>query len=199
MKIKDIIKSKKEFFKLPNELTLFRILLTPVILVAILYKNLNWAFYSYVLAAITDFFDGYFARKRKEITNLGKVMDPLADKFLSVVLYVSLSIKSLGFINIVPLWLTVFIVAKDIIIVSGVIFLFLIKDNIVIKVSIWGKASTVLQDITIFLVLLFNYLKKPCDILFYMYIITFIITVVSAYIYIKLGFRVLNEEGEGDV
>jgi cardiolipin synthase len=194
MKIKDIFVSKEEFFKLPNELTLFRILLTPIILVAILYNNLNWAFYSYVLAVITDFFDGYIARKRKEVTNLGKIMDPLADKFLSIILYVSLSIKTLGYINVVPLWLTVFIVAKDIIIVSGVVFLFLLKENIIIKVNIYGKLSTVFQDFTIFMVLLFNFLKKPCDYLLYLYLITLIITLIAAYSYIKLGFKILAEE-----
>ena len=194
MKIKDIFVSKEEFFKLPNELTLFRILLTPIILVAILYNNLNWAFYSYVLAVITDFIDGYIARKRKEVTNLGKIMDPLADKFLSIILYVSLSIKTLGYINVVPLWLTVFIVAKDIIIVSGVVFLFLLKENIIIKVNIYGKLSTVFQDFTIFTVLLFNFLKKPCDYLLYLYLITLIITLIAAYSYIKLGFKILAEE-----
>ncbi len=197
MRIKDIFVSKEEFFKLPNELTLFRILLTPIILVAILYKNLDWAFYSYILAAITDFFDGYIARKRKEVTNLGKIMDPLADKFLSIVLYVSLSISTLGYINIVPIWLTVFIVAKDIIIVSGVIFLFLLKKNIIIKVNIYGKLSTVFQDFTIFVVLLSNFLKKPCDFLLYLYLITLIITLIASYSYIKLGFKILSEEVRG--
>ncbi len=189
MKLKNF---KEELFILPNELTLLRIFLTPIILVAIVYEKTNWAFFIYVIAAITDFFDGYIARRRKEVTNVGKFLDPLADKIMSLAMYISLSLKSIKLANTIPTWLTIFVVSREIIIMLGIGIIFLLKDDIIIKVTIWGKAATVSEDLTIFFVLFFNYIHMTCIFLNYLYIITLILVLIATYGYIKMGFKVIN-------
>jgi len=195
-KKKRIVNFKKELFKLPNELTALRLILLPIILVTLLYHKLGWTFVCYMIAVITDFFDGYVARKTQQITVLGKILDPLADKLLSLIMYITLSIKALNFLNTVPVWLTVFIVSRDIIIVAGVFIIYVIKDDVIIDVNIWGKTTAVLQDFTIFLVLFFNLLGKYCLYLNVFYILTLIFTLVSGYRYIKIGLKLVRNDSK---
>ncbi len=199
MKFKTFDTVKEELFKLPNELTLLRIFLTPIVLVAIVYGKNNWAFFIYAVAAITDFFDGYVARKRKEITDIGKFLDPLADKLMSLTMYISLSIKALHLYNTIPTWLTIFVVSRDLFIMFGIGIIFLLKDDIIIKVTIWGKIAMVLQDLTVFFVLLFNYLKRSCIFIDYLYVLTLAFVLISTYGYVKMGFKVIGENGGNNV
>ncbi len=194
MKFKTLHSIKEELFKLPNELTLLRIFLTPIVLVAIVYGKNNWAFFIYTIAAITDFFDGYVARKRKEVTDVGKFLDPLADKLMSLTMYISLSIKAFNLSNTIPTWLTIFVVSRDILLMFGIGILFLLKDDIIINVTIWGKTAMVFQDLTVFTVLLFNYMKKPCIFLNYLYIITLAFVLISTYGYVKMGFKIIETD-----
>src|ERR1041385_6791105 len=82
---------RNEIWNLPNSLTLFRIFLVPFLVVVLLTKYSNrLGLTIFLVAAITDFFDGYFARRMKKITRLGALLDPIADKLLMSAAFISL-------------------------------------------------------------------------------------------------------------
>ena len=96
----------------PNTLTLFRIAVIPIIVILMLYPNRisTWiAALLFSAAAITDYFDGYFARRFGLVSNLGKVMDPVADKLLASSAFIMLA--SLGW---VPAWIVCIIIGREI-------------------------------------------------------------------------------------
>ncbi len=96
---------------LPNGLTVSRIFLAPLLVVLLLTGNRNrelWAFAVLVAASATDYLDGYFARKRLQVTTLGKLLDPIADKLL-----ISAAFISLVELNIAPAWMVVIIVGRE--------------------------------------------------------------------------------------
>ncbi|NQT68062.1 MAG: CDP-diacylglycerol--glycerol-3-phosphate 3-phosphatidyltransferase [Desulfobacteraceae bacterium] len=101
----------KEIFSNPNNLTLFRIAAVPLIVILLLFPGKLFAFVAAVLfsiAAITDFLDGFFARRKGLVSNLGKVMDPLADKLLVSATFIMLA--SLGWI---PGWIVCIIIGRE--------------------------------------------------------------------------------------
>lgn len=96
----------------PNSLTLFRILAVPVIVILLLYPNRLCTFLAAIIfsaAAITDYLDGYLARRRGLVTDLGKVMDPVADKLL-----VSCSFIMLASLQWIPAWMVCIIIGREI-------------------------------------------------------------------------------------
>lgn len=102
----------KEVFSNPNNLTLFRVITVPLIVLLLLKPNGFMSFLAALLfsvAAITDYFDGRFARERGMITNLGKVMDPVADKLL-----VSCTIIMMASLNWIPAWIVCIIIGREI-------------------------------------------------------------------------------------
>lgn len=134
----------------PNKLTLLRVLLVPIFMVFMMY---SWIPYSRIVAAIifvlafcTDWLDGYLARKNNQVTNFGKIMDPLADKLL-----VTAALVCLNALGEVSPWVTVIILAREFI-VSG-IRIAAASDGNVIAASIWGKAKTMWQFIALTLAL----------------------------------------------
>ena len=136
-----------------NKLTIFRVLLIPIFL---------WAFYSpwsgswplslvpllvFVLASVTDWLDGYLARKRGEVTTFGKFMDPLADKLLVTAALVAF--VDLGYLSGI---VAIIIISREFI-VTG-LRLVAISDNKVIAAGFWGKLKTILQISVIIAILL---------------------------------------------
>ncbi len=97
---------------LPNALTIARIFLVPIVVVMLLtVKMRDWALWGaslFLAAALTDIFDGYFARRRKQVTNLGRLLDPIADKLL-----ISSALISLVQIKIAPAWMVVIIIGRE--------------------------------------------------------------------------------------
>ena len=97
---------------LPNSLTVTRIFLIPLLVVVLLTGRFAdreiWGFIVFVIAALTDYLDGYFARKRKQVTTLGKLLDPIADKLL-----ISAAFISLVELGIAPAWMVVIIVGRE--------------------------------------------------------------------------------------
>ncbi len=128
---------------LPNLLTLLRIFLTPVILIALIYQGSVWALGLYALAILTDLLDGFFARRLGQITLLGAYLDPLADKLLVSVVYVALGIS-----GHLPPWLAVLVVSRDLLLGIGAAVLYFSGLGREVVPSHWGKLSTFLQMIT---------------------------------------------------
>ena len=139
-------------FNIPNKITIVRVALIPlfaiILLVNIPYKNLLAAFI-FGMLSISDFLDGYFARKKKQVTEFGKLIDPIADKLLISTALVFLVVQ--GYEGIY-LWMAVSIIAREIVITA--IRIYLLPSKIVVPASNFGKAKTIVQSIGIVFVLL---------------------------------------------
>lgn len=123
---------------LPNKLTLLRIILVPVTMALILSEHFYIALAVFAIASITDFFDGYIARKYNLITSFGKIMDPLADKIL--VFGALLCFLQMNFIDA---WSVAIILAREFF-VTGMRVVAVSKGK-VIAASWWGKVKTNVQ------------------------------------------------------
>ena len=141
---------------LPNLLTIFRILLVPLLVVALLTKFENKEFVGlglFLLASLTDFLDGFIARRRRQVTRLGKLLDPAADKIL-----ISAAFISLVEIGIAPAWIVVTLVARDFAV--STLRSFAASEGVVIAAGVWGKVKTVAQVISISLLIISNQLGE---------------------------------------
>ena len=141
---------------LPNKLTLLRIALAIVFIVLLFLPGL-WAKVSaliiFLLASVTDFLDGYIAKRNNQITDFGRLMDPVADKVLILSAFVAFVQ-----LQLVPAWMVVIIIFRDLA-VSGLRALALAKGK-VIAADRGGKHKTVTQVIAIFVILFFIILKE---------------------------------------
>lgn len=160
-------------FNIPNKITIIRISLIPlfaiILLVNIPHKNFFAAFI-FVMLSISDFLDGYFARKKKQVTELGKLIDPIADKLLISTALIFLIGKGVG------LWMAITIIAREVIITA--IRIYLLPSKIVVAASNFGKAKTVVQSIAIVFVLL----ELPLS--WYIMLTAVLLTVVSGIEYL---------------
>ncbi|MBU1045141.1 MAG: CDP-diacylglycerol--glycerol-3-phosphate 3-phosphatidyltransferase [Candidatus Omnitrophica bacterium] len=141
---------------LPNKLTVIRIILSFVFMFFIFSHGLlakSLAFAAFLIASITDFFDGYIARKYNLITDLGKLLDPIADKVLVLAAF-----SAFVHMRIIPAWMLVIIVFRELLITGT--RLILARKGKVIAASAWGKYKTVGQMISIFIILGFIVLKE---------------------------------------
>lgn len=135
---------------LPNKLTIFRVILIPFFLVALMLPAIpagKWiAVAIFIIASLTDFFDGRIARKQNLVTDFGKFMDPLADKLL-----VCSAMIALIELERIPAWIVIVIIAREFVI-SG--FRLIASDNgIVIAASYWGKFKTTFQMLMVILLI----------------------------------------------
>lgn len=131
---------------LPNGLTLLRVLLAPTVVIELLYGHTGAALLTFLLAAITDGLDGFVARSRRQGTELGRVLDPLADKALLGSAFVTLAVR-----GDLPLWLAIIGVSRDVILMVGSLVLYILADRLGNPPSVLGKATTALQLGTVLL------------------------------------------------
>ena len=199
---------------LANKLTIFRILLVPVIMLIPIIDNLvgipgefleiSTAFWImniiFIVASITDKLDGYIARSRNQVTTFGKFLDPLADKIL-----VLTAMVMLVEMDKIPAWIPSIVLAREFI-VSGYRLIAVEKGGKVIAASIWGKLKTVTQMIAIILAFLDVNAFGACfkgnltgfalilnAIVTIMMIIQTIATIFSGYEYLKEGKDLLKD------
>lgn len=136
-------------FNIPNKITIIRVSLIPLFAVILLakipHKNTLAAFI-FIMLSISDFLDGYFARKKRQVTEFGELIDPIADKLLISTALIFLIGKG------VELWMAVVIIAREIILTA--IRIYLLPSKIVVPASNFGKAKTIVQSIAIVFVLL---------------------------------------------
>lgn len=179
---------------LANKITIFRILLIPFFIACLLYygagrESLRFiALGLFSLAAFTDAIDGGIARSRGQITELGVILDPIADKLLITSAFISLSaIKALPEDLHIPAWAVVTVLSRDTIIVIGSVLIYFLKGGLRIRPSWLGKVTTFFQMISILGILtIFEYNK------YLMYPAVFF-TILSGIDYIWRGSRQLNE------
>jgi cardiolipin synthase len=132
----------------PNIITLARILLTPLFIIFLIQKHYHLALWIFVLAGLSDIADGLIARRWQQRTPLGTFLDPLADKLLMCSSFVTLAIY-----HLIPSWLTVIVISRDLVLVLGVTLFKLVNFPVVVRPSLAGKLSTATQVTTVFLVL----------------------------------------------
>ena len=128
---------------IPNLLTILRVLLTPLLVIFLLEYRLSEALVIFIVAGITDGLDGLIARLYKQKSRLGAFLDPVADKLLLVTTYVILAFQDL-----VPSWLTVIILSRDVLIIIGVFVLFMQELSFEIKPTLISKLTTCAQIFT---------------------------------------------------
>jgi CDP-diacylglycerol---glycerol-3-phosphate 3-phosphatidyltransferase len=152
----------------PNLLTVVRILLVPVVVVALLSQTPNadmLAAIVFAVAAFTDGLDGYIARSRGSVTTFGKLMDPIADKLLIIAPLVSL--VSLGRIEA---WVGMVIIAREFAVTA--LRMVAVEQGVVIPASIFGKAKTITQVAAIFAVIAVSSTPLWVDLLVYLAVVT---------------------------
>src|SRR3989344_1157878 len=136
-------------FNIPNKITIIRVSLIPlfavILLVDIPYKNILSAFI-FAMLSVSDFLDGYFARKKKQVTEFGKLIDPIADKLLVSTALIFLVGKG------VELWMAAAIISREVILTG--IRIYLLPSKLVVPASNFGKLKTVVQSLAIVFVLL---------------------------------------------
>ena len=140
---------------LPISLTLLRIFFVPIVVVLLLTKGGNmdlWAVGVFLLAAVTDLLDGYLARKRRQITTLGILLDPIADKLLTSAAFISLTELHWTSDHLVPAWMVVIIVGREFA-VSGLRSI-ASAEGYVLEASELGKTKMVLQVVAITVIIL---------------------------------------------
>src|SRR4030067_2468054 len=137
---------------LPNILTLTRVLRLPVFVILIMNQSFGWALFIFALAGITDGADGLIARLTRQRTELGAYLDPIADKLL-----LSSSFITLAIFELLPSWLTVIVITRDVIILVGIIVMTLNQYEVKIQPSPVGKVTTTFQILTIILALMVEY------------------------------------------
>lgn len=169
---------------IPNLLTIFRISLVPIFVIFVIHNDLWRALIIFILAGITDGLDGFIARLLNQRTVVGAYLDPIADKMLLMSAYIGLAFK-----DMLPGWLSVIVVSRDIIILAGIAIISLMGKGTEIRPSIASKFTTVFQILTIIIIL------YPFPI-FYIRLfipITAALTILSGIQYMYRGIKIMGD------
>lgn len=166
----------------PNFITLVRIFLTPFFFTSLIYyergqEHFRWiALAIMIVASLTDAIDGFVARVWKSRTELGRFLDPLADKLLLLSGYIGLLFVD-ALIYRPPLWITILIVFRDLVIVSGMVVIYFISGRLRVHPNYLGKCTTAAQMVTLVAILL------QWQIAVVFYYVTAILTILSLVVY----------------
>ena len=167
-----------------NQLTLLRMLLIPAFVICVLDGDLGWALVAFVTAGVTDGLDGLIARRSGQSSSLGAWLDPMADKLLLVTTFVVLALPNLNLTNRLPVWLTVCIISRDVVIILTVAIVNLAIGRRTFRPSIYGKIATATYIITAVAAMLFNYLGYHALIVDVGVWVSLAITIISSLHYI---------------
>ncbi|MBI4843262.1 MAG: CDP-alcohol phosphatidyltransferase family protein [Nitrospirae bacterium] len=171
---------------IPNILTVVRILLLPLFVAAFMYGKYEYALYVFLLAAATDLFDGLIARLKKQATELGRILDPIADKFFMITSFILMT-----YYGMIPKWITIVVISRDMFVITGCVITYFISSSLRIEPTLAGKTASALQFIMIGLVLVLyiNGGKTPPHALF---ILTAFFTIASGLQYVYNGLKMIN-------
>jgi len=173
-----------------NKISTFRILSVPFFIASLIYYSRDKDYLRFValgifsLAVISDAIDGYIARKSQQYSKAGLVLDPLGDKLLLMSAFICLSLKS-GFPLRFPIGITLIVVSRDVMILLGTLVIYIVKQEINISPTRWGKLTTIFQMASVMAVLLE---LRFSPILWW---IAAFFTLISGIDYVKRGFKTL--------
>jgi len=190
-----------------NKITVLRILMIPAFVTMAIYYGqsiergtpLEWqrfaAILIFLIASISDGLDGYVARRYKQRSSLGVILDPIADKGLLLSGIITLSISNWSKIDPdygrFPVWFPVLVISRDAVILVGAVVLYLLNGKVHVKPNWTGKVATVLQMIAIGWVMLqFRFLP-----LLFVVICASVFTFISGVVYVLDGIRQLQAQG----
>ncbi len=194
---------KRHGITLPTWITIFRLLLIPVfVFLAVLYGRTvqqgnaveTWRYLAivvFVIACISDFLDGYLARKLNQRSRIGSLLDPIADKGLMLAALVTLTFS--GWKYNFPLWFTVLVISRDLFIVSGVAILHMLIGKVHIAPTALGKLATAMLMPTLAWVML----QIPYANI--VVLVAGVVTLLSAIDYFLVGIRHLRQHGHDTI
>ncbi len=176
---------------IPNILTVIRFLFIPFIIVSIALNNYLLALILFTLSSLSDVLDGFIARKCNAITDFGKLMDPLADKLTQISTLLTLCIK-----KIIPTWIVIVLIAKELVLISGASFLY--GKQLVVSSKWYGKLSTVLLYMAVVSSLIINicHIDAHFDVYIYAFAVFLAICALLGYIehFYKKGYLPKKED-----
>ncbi len=175
-----------------NKISTFRILSVPFFIASLIYYSQQRDYLRYValfiflLAVISDAVDGYIARKSKQQSKAGLVLDPLGDKLLLISSFIVLFLRQdLPHGIYFPLWVSLIVISRDVMILLGVMVIYIVKQNINVYPTKWGKLTTTFQMLAVIAVLL------QLEASFIFWWVAAIFTVISGLDYVRKGFAIL--------
>jgi cardiolipin synthase len=172
---------------IPNILTVIRILMTPVFVILLLKRLFGHALLVFILAGVSDALDGLIARYFNQRTVLGAYLDPIADKML-----LSAAFISLGVLKIIPGWLVVIVISRDILILFGIAIIAFANIPVHIHPSPLSKCTTALQLATVGVTMLALEIKGIEGVLPLFFWLAAAITILSGLHYIYVGMNILQ-------
>ena len=133
---------------IPNLISIFRLFIVPAIVWLISIQEYSLSFWLFLIAGVSDGVDGFIAKQFNQSSELGAHLDPLADKVMLVAVFLTLGIQGL-----LPLWLVILVISRDLLIVGAVVLTWILHQPIPVKPLMVSKANTVAQIILICLVM----------------------------------------------
>lgn len=173
-----------------NKISTFRILTVPFFIACLIYYTPERTFLRFlalgifILAVISDAADGYFARKAKLQSKAGLILDPLGDKLLLMSAFICLYIIDKLPLRF-PLWVILIVISRDVIILLGAAVIYMVKQDIDISPTRWGKLTTTFQMLAVISVLI----ALPFSFIFWWFAVA--LTILSGADYLRRGFSIL--------
>jgi len=172
---------------LPNYITLVRIVLIPFFINLMIYGYYQAALAVFAAACVTDALDGLIARVTNSITELGALLDPIADKLLILSAFVTLVL-----LGMLPVWLVIIVVSRDVILILGSMVIYFLGHDLKARPSIIGKATTVWQLLVVMLSLFLMTFDGETAWMQALYWITAVFTLVSGVQYVVRGTKIVG-------
>jgi len=173
-----------------NKISTFRILTVPFFIASLVYYSPGRdhlrlvALGIFILGVISDAVDGHIARRSRQYSKAGLVLDPLGDKLLLMSAFICLFLADELVVRF-PLWVTFLVISRDVIILLGVVVIYVVKQSMDVRPSKWGKFTTTFQMAAVIAVLL----QLSFSYIFWWLAVAF--TVISGVDYVRKGFKLL--------
>lgn len=173
---------------LPNMITVFRIILVPVY-ISLFFSDIDNKVFIlgmiFMIAGVSDVLDGYIARKYNLISKLGSALDPFADKLMSFTVLITFTI-----IGLIPFWILIPMILKEVIMITGGIILYLKHGKAVIPSNIYGKVAT----FSLYAAILSIIININMIVSMLLLIITVLLNIIAFIIYLKIFRKMLLDE-----
>jgi cardiolipin synthase len=176
-----------------NQLTFLRILAVPAFALLLIYDYLGWALLVFLGAGATDALDGLIARRANQRTSLGAWLDPMADKLLVVTTFIVLTLPAVEVTNHIPVWLTVLLISRDVVIVGVVAVVNLAIGPRTFRPSRLGKAATATYIVVSLVFLYFNWRRQDSVLIDVAVYAALMLTLVSSLDYVFRMRRLIDE------
>ena len=176
-----------------NQLTFLRILLIPVFVLLMVYGYPGTALLVFIIAGLTDALDGFIARRAHQRTSLGAWLDPMADKLMLLTAFLMLTVPWTDLTHHMPLWLTILMISRDVVIVGVVAVVNLAVGPRTFRPSLMGKAATATYILVSVVFMYFNYRREASVLIDAAIWLALALTLISSADYFVRMRRLINE------